>query len=129
MEHTKILTAAGIRCLLTMKALCRADGGARCIDIAAALQMSKPSVHNRMDSFVKCGLVRKSAYGMAFFTDVGREVAERYARYYDAAHAMLAENFPCATDLRDAACLLLSEISDEDLETLCRKMRCPQIGK
>ena len=123
MDNEKILTASGIRCLLTMKALSRADGGARCIDIAAALKLSKPSVHNRMDSFVKSGLVRKSAYGMAYFTDAGREVAERYARYYDAAYAMLAQNFPCADDLRDAVCLLLSEIPDEDLEALCQKNR------
>lgn len=121
MANTKTLTASNIRYLLTMKELGRADGGARCIDIAAALKLSKPSVHNMMDSFVRSGLVCKNAYGMAYFTDTGREVAERYARYFDAVSVMLARNFPCAADLRDAACLLLAEIPDEDLEALCRK--------
>lgn len=121
MANTKTLTASNIRYLLTMKELGRADGGARCIDIAAALKLSKPSVHNMMESFVKSGLVCKNAYGMAYFTDAGREVAERYARYFDAVGVMLARNFPRAADLRDAACLLLAEIPDEDLEALCRK--------
>ena len=60
-----------------MRELERADGGARCIDIAAALKLSKPSVHNMMDSFVKSGLVCKNAYGMAYFTEAGREVAAK----------------------------------------------------
>ena len=105
-----------------MRELERADGGARCIDIAAALKLSKPSVHNMMGSFVKSGLVCKNAYGMAYFTEAGREVAARYARYYAAVAAMLERNFPNAEDLRDAACLLLSEIPDGDLEALCENM-------
>ena len=47
---------------------------------------------------------------------------QRYARYYAAVAAMLERNFPNAEDLRDAACLLLSEIPDGDLEALCEKM-------
>ena len=114
-----MLTASNIRYLLAVKELGRADGGARCIDIAAALKLSKPSVHNMMDSLSRSGLICKNAYGMVYFTDAGREAAERYARYYSAVASMLARNFPNAADLRDAACLLLSEIPDVDLETLC----------
>lgn len=119
MANTKTLTASNIRYLLAVKELGRADGGARCIDIAAALKLSKPSVHNMMDSLSRSGLVCKNAYGMVYFTDAGRAAAERYARYYSAVASMLARNFPNAADLRDAACLLLSEIPDADLETLC----------
>lgn len=119
MANTKTLTASNIRYLLAVKELGRADGGARCIDIAAALKLSKPSVHNMMDSLSRSGLICKNAYGMVYFTDAGREAAERYARYYSAVAAMLARNFPNAADLHDAACLLLSEIPDVDLETLC----------
>lgn len=121
MANEKTLTASGIRYLLTMLELSRADGGARCIDIAAALKLSKPSVHNMLDGFIKSGLVCKSAYGMAYLTEAGREVAERYACYYAAVSEMLAENFPNAEDLRLAACLLLSEIPDDDLEALCKR--------
>lgn len=121
MANTKTLTASNIRYLLAVKELGRADGGARCIDIAAALKLSKPSVHNMMDSLSRSGLVCKNAYGMVYFTDAGREAAERYARYYSAVASMLARNFPNAADLRDAACLLLSEIPDVDLETLCMR--------
>ena len=119
MANTKTLTESNIRYLLTMKELGRADGGARCIDIATALKLSKPSVHNMMDSLSRSGLVCKNAYGMVYFTDAGREAAERYARYYSAVAAMLARNFPNTGELQDAACLLLSEIPDVDLETLC----------
>ena len=119
MANTKTLTASNIRYLLAVKELGRADGGARCIDIAAALKLSKPSVHNMMDSLSRSGLVCKNAYGMVYFTDAGREAAERYARYYSAVAAMLARNFPNTAELHDAACLLLSEIPDVDLETLC----------
>lgn len=119
MANTKTLTASNIRYLLTMKELGRADGGARRIDIATALKLSKPSVHNMMDSLSRSGLVCKNAYGMVYFTDAGREAAERYARYYSAVAAMLARNFPNTAELQDAACLLLSEIPDVDIETLC----------
>lgn len=121
MANTKTLTASNIRYLLAVKELGRADGGARCIDIAAALKLSKPSVHNMMDSLSRSGLICKNAYGMVYFTDAGREAAERYARYYSAVAAMLARNFPNTAELHDAACLLLSEIPDVDLETLCTR--------
>ena len=118
MANTKMLTASNIRYLLAVRELGRADGGARCIDIAAALKLSKPSVHNMMDSLARNGFVCKNAYGMVYLTDAGREAAERYARYYTAVASMLMRNFPNTADLRDAACLL-SEIPDADLEALC----------
>ena len=106
MANTKTLTASNIRYLLAMKELGRADGGARCIDIAAALKLSKPSVHNMMDSLSRSGLVCKNAYGMVYFTDAGREAAERYARYFSAVAAMLARNVP-----RPACCSPRSRMS------------------
>lgn len=51
MTNRRTLTASNIRYLLTMKELDRDGCGVRCVDLASALNLSKPSVHNMMDTF------------------------------------------------------------------------------
>ena len=95
MANLRNLSPSHIRYLLTMQELDRQGKGVRSSDIAAALGLSKPSVHNMMKTFMDFGLVRKDAYGAAFFTRMREE--------------------------QTAVCALLSQIPDEELEALCRR--------
>lgn len=93
MASRKNLTASNIRYLLTMKELDKEGSGVRCVDIASTLKLSKPSVHNMLDTFVEMGFIRKAAYGIAIFTELGNETALRYDRYYRYVSAFSAGAF------------------------------------
>ena len=103
------------------KTSCGCNKGVRSSDIAAALGRSKPSVHNMMKTFMDFGLVRKDAYGAAFFTPQGAETARLCRRYYEAVARLLRQGFPRMREEQTAVCALLSQIPEEELEALCRR--------
>lgn len=123
MDNRIVLTASNIRYLLKIKELGSSGKGARCVDIATSLGLSKPSVSNMLSSFINMGLVKKNSYGAAFLTDEGNEVADRYGSYYESVSALLHEYFPDMEDVENAACLLLSEIPEKSLVNLCDRYK------
>lgn len=72
MAHHKELSASHIRYLLTMKQLEQNGSRLRCVDVAAALGLSRPSVHNMMDTLTQMGLIGRNGSGTAYFTPEGR---------------------------------------------------------
>ena len=121
MANRIALTAANIRYLLALKTLEKEGAGTRSVDIASSLGLSKPSVHNMMNTFTEMGLVSKNAYGAAFLTELGNETANRYVRYYDSVEGPLKGSFPGAGDVGSATCYLLAEMPEASLEALCRR--------
>lgn len=117
------LTAANIRYLLVIRELDPQQQGARSVDIAQRLGVSKPSVTTMTRSLVKLGLVEKERYSAVFLTGSGRRMAEAYAVCCALLLRHLARSlgFPNA-DYRDAACLLLAETPAELLPELHRKL-------
>lgn len=128
MEPKRTFTAAHIRYLLTMDELDPKNKGVRCVDIAMALGLSKPSVHGMMSTFAGWGLVEKQAYGDVFMTPDGRTAAQRYRRYYNAVVGLLVCGFPELHDVRTAACSLLAEIPPKNLEELCSRCEAAVIS-
>ena len=63
MANQNALTAAHIRYLLVLLRLTAANGHTRCVDLAAALELSPPSVHNMVDTMTALGLVKKGTRG------------------------------------------------------------------
>ena len=118
MTNSNALTASNIRYLLTMKALDSDGRGVRCIALATALGLSKPSVHNMMGTFSQMGLISRNSYGAAKFTAEGSEIAGRYGRYYDCVATLLKSSFPGMADVSEAAYCLLSEVPESCLEEL-----------
>ena len=64
-EKERAMTGANIRYLLTLLELQGKDGGVRCVDLAARLQVSKPSVHAMVSSLCQLGLAEKKHYGQS----------------------------------------------------------------
>ena len=75
----KPLTASAIKYLLILLELCKNETGARCMDIAGQLHVTKPSVHSMIGNLCSAGLAEKKKYGNVFLTPAGRAEAERYA--------------------------------------------------
>ena len=121
MTNRRTLTASNIRYLLTMKELDRDGCGVRCVDLASALNLSKPSVHNMMDTFSELGIISKTSYGVAHFTDSGNDTAHRYGHYYEIVSESLRCMFPDIGDLQMAVCSLLSEVPQDSLEHMSRR--------
>lgn len=122
MGEQKPLTATHLRYLLAMRELEGAGEGVRSVNMARALGIKKPSVHTMLNTFRDMGLVRKDAYGSAFFTREGRELADCYSRYYRAVAAMLRDWLPRCGALDAAAYALLAELPRDSLEDLARAL-------
>ncbi len=116
----QLLTAANIKYLLVMNELMQDGKGVRCVDIADSLGITRPSVHTMMNTLRDMQLIRKDRYGEAFFTDDGRDLAERYARYFDAICGSLSSLLANEADVKAAAYALLAEVPEKSLEGMLR---------
>ena len=55
------MTPASIRYLLVLDDLCREGRGVRSVEIAARMNVSKPSAHSMLQNLCQAGLVKRSA--------------------------------------------------------------------
>lgn len=72
-----------------------------------------------LNTFREMNLIRKDAYGVAYFTENGRDVVARYSRYYQAAFGLLSAHFPPDEHLRTAVYALLAELPEASLAQFC----------
>lgn len=113
------MTATHVKYLLAMHTLDSGNPcGMRCVDIANALHVSKPSVHMMLGNLREMGLIRKDRYGGAFFTEEGAALAARYAEYFKALVRRFSPMLSREDDLRAAAFALLGELSEAGLREL-----------
>ena len=61
-----------------MLRLSRGGYGVKNVELATALDYSKPSVHNMLKALAEAGIVRQEIFGLAHFTDEGRALARKY---------------------------------------------------
>ena len=101
MANQNALTAAHIRYLLVLLRLTAANGHTRCVDLAAALELSPPSVHNMVDTMTALGLVKKGTRGAVSLA------------------ALLRQGFPELTEPQTMICQLLAQVPEESLAGLC----------
>lgn len=118
------LTASNIRYLLALNELSAGDGEkqVRSSDVANALGISKPSVHDMMNTLKSMQMVEKDQYSRIRMTDLGRETAAEYRRYYDAVRSVLESVLPDRNELDAAVWAILSEVSPEGLAVLCERV-------
>ena len=118
MEKTR-LTGAQIRYLLVLERL-NCPEGIRVSDIAAVMKVSKPSVHNMMDTFMALGFVGKNPGGRVLMTEYGMQEARRYAqgcvRIRDRLRARTED-----ASLETAICAFMAEASEACMEALERE--------
>ncbi len=116
------LTVSNIRYLLVMYDLCEGGTGTRCVRIAEALGLSKPSVHAMVNTLKDMQLVHKDSYGVVSFTEQGQKLAEQYSGYFRTISGLFEALLPDSSDVRSAACALLSEIGPDHLNEMCKRI-------
>ena len=108
------LTPSAIKYLLALLELCQPDKGARCMDIAEYLQVTKPSVHSMICNLCQSGLAEKKKYGAVFLTEQGHAEAERYAACYTLLLGRLHDALGLTDEAaRSAACAVLAQLTNE----------------
>ena len=109
----KPLTASAIKYLLVLLELCKNETGARCMDIAGQLHVTKPSVHSMIENLCAAGLAEKKKYGTVFLTPEGRMQAERYAVCCSLLRGRMQQTLGLnEEDARSAACAVLAQLPD-----------------
>ena len=102
-----------IKYLLALLDLCQNDAGARCMDIAEQLRVTKPSVHSMIENLCAAGLAEKKKYGTVFLTPEGRMQAERYAVCCSLLRGRMQQTLGLnEEDARSAACAVLAQLPD-----------------
>ena len=118
MANQNRLTPANIRYLVAMNLKTYPDG-VRCVDLADALNVSRPSVHNMLDLFADMGIVTRRGK-VAYLTEYGHELSQKYSTYYSTVSKVLSDIFPKIDNLNAAACQIISFIPEEELDKMCR---------
>ena len=124
MSSGPALTAANIRYLLAIEDLDRDGKGVRCVDVAQALGITKPSVHSMVDSMKDMGLLEKPHYGVIRLTDLGRSTADRYQVYFQTICRHFTQFLPSELKL-ESVVEMCTRIADADA-ALCSGVE-PQV--
>lgn len=95
------------------------SGYARSIDIAVALNFSKPSVSIAMKTLRERGYITMDAESHIRLTDSGRAIAERIYDRHKRLTAVLVFLGVSPDTAREDACKMEHDLSDETFHALC----------
>lgn len=76
------LPGARLRYLFSLARLCRENGGARAVEIAAMLGVTRPSVHRMMEALKRQGLIAQEG-SLLCLTAQGQGVLAQYQAEYE----------------------------------------------
>ena len=98
-------------------------GHARSVDIAAGLNVSKPSVSVAMKKLRENGFITMSTDNMISLTDKGYAIARKiYDRHQALTKYLVQIGVPEET-AREDACKIEHDLSDESFAAICRQIR------
>ena len=98
-------------------------GHARSIDIAAGLNVSKPSVSVAMKKLRENGYITMSSDSMISLTDKGYAIARRIYDRHQMLTKYLMQIGVSEEIAREDACKIEHDLSDESYEAICRLIR------
>lgn len=114
-------TFSQIRYIICLFRLSQNGHGVKNIEISCKLGYSKPSVHNMLRSLSELGVVRQEVFGLAFFTDEGRALAQKYAFCYTVLEEKITELCGNGSASENAICTLLADMPSEKINELYKK--------
>ncbi len=121
-EKQLALTQANIRYLLAIEALDQNDSGVRCVDVAQALGITKPSVHSMMNTLKQLSLLEKSRYGTIHLTAEGKRIARQYQGWFKSISHHFAPLLNNEHDVSTVACALMAELPEGSMQAMCERM-------
>ncbi len=113
------LSATNIRYILVIHQLYKSHPFVKCADIANILSVSRPSVHAMIKTLRGMEIITKPHYGKVNFTRAGLQLAEEYSNYFDVLHTHFSKLFTQGTDINDAVCAFMSQLSVQRLSAAC----------
>lgn len=117
------LSASQIRYLVSLYRLSGEGIGVKSAELASALGLSRPSVHNMLRVLCAMELLEQESFGLAHLTESGRVLAEKYVSCLE----LLKERMHTVLDANavseSALCALLAELSQPLLEHLYLRAR------
>ena len=114
-------TSSQIRYMLCMLRLSRGGCGVKNVEIATALDYSKPSVHNMLKSLAEMGVLNQENFGLAHFTEDGRILAKKYEACFGLLQNKMNELCGDNATTEIAICGILADMSPEKIDELYSK--------
>ena len=111
-------TSSQIRYMICMLRLSRGGFGVKNVEIATALDYSKPSVHNMLKSLADMGVVNQEIFGLAHFTDEGRALAIKYECCFHLLENKMTELCGAGATTEIAICGILADMPHEKIDEL-----------
>lgn len=108
-----------------MYRLSRGGCGVKNVELAEALDFSKPSVHNMLKSLVELGVARQETFGLAHFTEEGKSLAQKYAACFDLIEGKMTDLCGAGITGESAICGILADIPLSKLDELYEAQKNP----
>ena len=118
MNNSLKLTPSQIRYMIWILRLSRDGFGVKNVELANALDYSKPSVHNMIQSLAQIGMVHQEEFRLAHFTDRGRALAIKYEACFLLIQRKMNELFGGNTTTEIAICGILADMPHEKIDEL-----------
>ena len=118
MNNCLKFTSSQIRYIICLLRLSGGGIGVKNVELANALEHSKPSVHNMLKSLAEMGIVSQKSFGLAHFTDDGREIARKYRLGFELLQNKMNELIGDDSATEIAICGILADMPYEKIEEL-----------
>jgi len=92
--------------------------GVKNVELANVLGFSKPSVHNMLKSLSDLGIIKQEIFGLAYFTEGGRLLAQKYDFCYSLLENKMAEICGIGGASENAICGLLADMPIEKINEM-----------
>ena len=104
--------------MISLYRLSQGGHGVKNVELASALGFSKPSVHNMLKSLTELGVVKREIFGLAFLTEKGRSLAQKYAYCYTVLERKIFEICGSGSVSENAVCGLLADMPSEKIDIM-----------
>ena len=113
------LKKSGEDYLETIFNLSKQGGKVKSVDVAAALNVTKPSTHRAIENLIDKGLALKESYGQVSLTQEGERIAKEVLKKHKAVTMLLTQILGVSEEIAEIdACKIEHELSDETTQKL-----------
>ena len=111
-------TSSQIRYMIWLSRLSREGFGVKNVELATALELSKPSVHNMLKSLAELGIITQASFGLACLTDKGRIFSQKYEQCFTFLEKKMTELCGDNATTEIAICGILADLSQDKINEL-----------
>ena len=119
LDNNTKFTSSQIKYIVRLYCLSQNGYGVKNVELAKALGLSKPSVHNMLKALAELGVIKQEFFGLVFFTDEGYVLAQKYSRCHTLLENKMSEICGNGAVSENAICCLLADMPIEKINELC----------